>query len=182
MPSDRPPLTQARLKELLHYDPETGVFTWRVARGSAPAGRRAGGPVSYGYRGIRVDSVLHREHRLAWLYVRGEVPTCDIDHANRDRSDNRWNNLRLASRSDNLLNQGASSRNTSGHRNVAWDHRAGRWRVEAQVRGRRTYLGAFSVLSEAVARAERWRAENHGAFFNTASTRRAHADDVVSLA
>lgn len=164
MKPNRPPLTQARLKELLHYDPETGHFTWRVSRGAATAGRRAGGPVSYGYRGIRVCSVLRREHRLAWLYMLDEDPTRDIDHANRDRSDNQWSNLRLASRSDNLLNQGLSSRNTSGHRNVIWDRRAGSWRVEVQVRGRRTYLGAFDVLSEAAARAEQWRAENHGKF------------------
>ena len=179
MPSDHPPLTQARLKELLHYDPETGNFTWLVARGATTAGRRAGGPVSYGYRGIRVDSVLHREHRLAWLYMLGDDPTCDIDHVNRDRSDNRWSNLRLASRSDNLLNQGLSSRNTSGHRNVVWDRRAGSWRVEAQVRGRRTYLGSFSVLSEAAARAEQWRAENHGEFATPTSARHVEAPRVI---
>lgn len=90
-------LTQARLKELLHYNPRTGEFVWRVTVASkAQAGMRAGSTNSDGHRQIKVDKSFYYAHRLAWLYMTGVFPKTEIDHENRKRDDNRWRNLREA--------------------------------------------------------------------------------------
>lgn len=97
-------INQKRLKEVLDYDPATGVFTWRVelnARGKVgdPAGCN-----SWGYRVIRIDGRLYGAHRLVWLYVHGRWPDAMIDHVNGDRSDNRIENLREANSVQNAHN------------------------------------------------------------------------------
>jgi hypothetical protein len=100
-------LTQARLKQLLDYDPETGVFTWRVNRGgAAKAGTRAGCPTPFYYRVIRIGGRSRREHSLAWLYVHGHWPADELDHINRVRDDNRIANLREVTHAENMQNTG----------------------------------------------------------------------------
>lgn len=92
------PLSAERLRELLHYDPDTGVFTWRVdKKGGVRAGDVAGCVMKSGYVSIRVDGVLYLAHRLAWLYAKGVWPINKIDHRSRVRSENRLANLREAS-------------------------------------------------------------------------------------
>ena len=93
------------LRSLLHYDPDTGVFTWRVSRyGGARAGNIAGNIRKTGYKGIKVYGKLYFAHRLAWLYVYGEWPSNFIDHINCIEGDNRIANLRLANNSQNQAN------------------------------------------------------------------------------
>ena len=165
MPSNRPPLTQARLKELLHYDPETGHFTWLVSRrGTTRAGSRAGTPSGYGYIQIQIDGVLRRAHRLAFLYMTGAFPPKDVDHINRVKDDNSWPNLRPATPRENEGNKGLQSSNTSGHRGVSWCKQRGKWRVLCKRDGRMIYLGRYSDLEEAAAVARTWRAENFKEF------------------
>ncbi len=156
-------LTQERLKELLHYDQETGVFTWisRVAKHTKI------GDVA-GYRGqyifIRIEGELHRAHRLAWLYVYGEWPNQDIDHKNRDKHDNSIANLRLATDSENLFNASLRSDNTSGHRGVSWSERDKVWRTYiSQGGGKHVSLGQFRTRDEAVA-ARKAAEESRGIF------------------
>ena len=164
MSSARPALTQARLKELLHYDPETGHFTWLATRSwSAVAGSRAGSPDSYGYIQIGIDGVYHLAHRLAFLYMTGEIPT-EVDHIDRVRDDNRWPNLRPATRRESAGNVGLLSNNTSGHRGVSWHKRCGKWMTYGARDGRRVHLGYYTSLEEAAAVAQTWRAENYGEF------------------
>lgn len=107
-------MTQERLKELLHYEPETGCFTWRINSAVAKPGERAGGGHGQGYRQIGLDYKKYLEHILAWLYMTGEWPDREIDHKNRDKSDNRWENLCLATRSQQGHNKGMSARNKLG--------------------------------------------------------------------
>lgn len=164
MPSDRPPLTQERLKELLHYEPETGHFTRRVSSGGASVGSRAGSPTALGYLLIGVGGGREYAHRLAFLYVTGEFPAADVDHINRSPGDNRWSNLRLASRSENNLNSRVSARNTSGHRGVQWFARDRKWRAYGKLNGFAKHLGYFDDLAEAAATAQKWREENFGVF------------------
>ena len=97
-------LNQKRLKEVLTYDSETGIFVWRSKK-SRNKGKVAGHLRSDGYVAITVDSKLYRAHRLAWLYVHSYFPEHDIDHMNGVRDDNRLVNLREASRACNLQNK-----------------------------------------------------------------------------
>ena len=166
MPSDHPPLTQDRLKELLHYDPDTGRFIWIGSRGGTAAGSRAGARDSHGYIRISICGKLHLAHRLAFLYVVGATPPKDIDHINHVRDDNRWENLRPATRRENAVNTGPRRGNTSGHRGVTWDKLAGKWRAQSRCGGRCVYLGLHTSLEEAAAVADAWRKEHHGEFYS----------------
>ena len=158
-------LTQARLKELLHYDPETGHFTWLVSRGgTAHAGSRAGSPNSKGYTLIKLDGVTHRAQRLAFLYMTGGFPTEFVDHINRVKDDNRWINLRPATGRENEGNKGLRHDNTSGRRGVSWCKRARKWRAYGMRDGRQVYLGLFDTLEEAAAVTKAWREESFGIF------------------
>ena len=134
-----------RLRQVLSYDPETGVVSWK--KNGRPAGGRKTGP--NGYLRVRVDGVLIRQHRAAWMIQTGEVPIGDIDHINGDGSDNRWSNLRLCSRSENKQNQGVSKRSTSGVTGVSYYSRHGRWQAQIQINYRQKHLGYFATKEEA---------------------------------
>lgn len=101
-------LTHERLRDLLTYNPVTGKFFWRM-RGGARAGSMRGK-----YRSITVDGKAHLEHRLAWFYVHGRWPCDSIDHANCVEHDNRLENLREATLSQNMANKPRGRRNKSG--------------------------------------------------------------------
>ncbi|EFL4461577.1 MULTISPECIES: HNH endonuclease [Enterobacteriaceae] len=143
-------LTQQRLKNLLNYDPSTGIFTRRITRGGMYAGSVVGTLSTHGYRKIMVDKVAYAAHRLAWLYVYGNFPGGEIDHINRDRCDNRIVNLRIASRKDNARNKGVSKRNTSGAKGVSWDRQTKKWRAQISVSGKSISIGRFDKKSDAV--------------------------------
>jgi hypothetical protein len=139
------PLTQARLKELLHYDPETGIFTWRVRLSNrTPAGAIAGSDSGRGYLRLTIDKRDYRAHRLAFLYMTGDFPPEDVDHINGVRDDNRWVNLRPATRSENLHNQAGPRRdNTSGFLGVCWHKQRQKWWAQITLNGRQHTLGFF---------------------------------------
>jgi hypothetical protein len=148
-----PKLTAERLREMLHYDPETGVFTSKSHRTSnATAGKVAGWVRPNGYRQISVDGFRYRAHRLAWVYMTGGWPQDDVDHINRFRDDNRWVNLRAATRGENLQNASLSHRNVSGCKGVTPHPKsAGRWVVHIRVNNKHMYLGSFGDLGAAIA-------------------------------
>lgn len=161
----KPDLTQARLKEVLNYDPETGHFTWLVSRrGPARIGSRAGTVDSYGYILVGIDGRSFKAHRLAFLYMTGAFPPAWVDHANREKSDNRWENLRPATPSENRANEGLRRDNTTGYKGVSWNKRRGKWHARGRRGGRVAHLGYFDDLEEAAEAARAWRKENHGAF------------------
>jgi hypothetical protein len=142
-------LTQDELKQILHYDPDTGIFKWRVARGRCAAGVKAGYKNNKGYILIRVRGKMLKAHRLAWLYMIGAWPTEMIDHANRDGADNRWINLRAATREQNHGNSRISARNTSGVRGVSWRSDVCRWEAAMRVNCRTIHLGIFDSKEDA---------------------------------
>jgi len=137
--------TAARVRELLFYDPNTGVFTWRLNRGGRKAGSVAGrGGHQRGYRLIGVDGKTYLEHRLAWLYVTGEWPQDEVDHIDGKTDNNRIANLRQASRVQNSQNSKRYVGATSMHPGVYWNKSRGKWAVRIRVGdGSRKFLGRY---------------------------------------
>ena len=136
------------LRAMLDYDLETGVFRWRVTLSNrAPAGTIAGARNGGGYMQIRVWGCIRAAHRLAWLYVHGVWPPEDVDHINRVRHDNRLANLRLASRSENLMN--AKKRKGTGTTLKGVTFRGGRYIARIRVRREEKHLGCFATEQEA---------------------------------
>lgn len=140
-------LTQAQLKGLLHYDPDTGAFTAKTARGRVRAGDVVGWIVD-GYRRVGVNRRQYQAHRLAFLYMTGELPTLDVDHINGDRADNRWCNLREVSRTVNMENLRAAHADSGS--GLLGAFRAGnRWCSKIRVAGNTRHLGSFATAQEA---------------------------------
>lgn len=123
-------ITQERLRQVLDYDPENGKFVWKIKLSRKTViGAEAGTP-SKGYIAIRIDGVSYLAHRLAWLFMTGIWPVYEIDHKNTYGRDNRWQNLRLASRRQQRANSNKGVRNTSGFKGVDWDKRKSKWRAK----------------------------------------------------
>lgn len=142
-----PDITHARVKEVLHYDPETGLFTWLKATAhKITPGQKAGSLGGPGYIYIALDTISRPAHRWAWFYMTGTWPDHQIDHANCDKLDNRWANLREATHAENQRNKNIRRTNKSGHRGIYWHAGAAKWAVG--IRGE--YLGLFSDIEEAV--------------------------------
>lgn len=120
-------LTQARLKSILHYDPETGVFTRLVASKNTLVGTVAGYVGSGGYRSISVLGRAYQAAHLAWLYQTGAMPPNTVDHKNRNPADDRWENLRLATQAENCANRGTRRDSASGRKGVVWSAERGCW-------------------------------------------------------
>jgi len=148
-------MTQKELKELLHYDPDTGVFRWRVDRGNqhAHVGCAAGYDDGQGYIRIEIKGKAYKAHRLAFLYMEGYLPENQVDHKNGNRSDNRWQNLREVSIICQAQNRKISSNNSSGFNGVLWYKSHGKWGVRVTVKGTKYFLGLHDdPISAALAR------------------------------
>jgi hypothetical protein len=144
-------LTQSRLKELLDYNPDTGLFTNKVHRNPrAPIGAIAGTPTSEGYLALQINKKKMYVHRAIWLYVHGVWPLEEIDHINHVRNDNRLCNLRLANRLENSHNTQKHTKNLSGHKGVAWHSRNKKWQVQMRFCGKSYYIGQFFNLEDAI--------------------------------
>lgn len=142
-------LTQARLQELLHYNPETGEFTWLVASARRKKGSKAGCLLIKGYVDIGLDMKIYRAHRLAWMYVHGRWPAQWLDHINGVKNDNRIDNLREASKKQNAENTTKQKRNTSGYKGVTWDRFTGNWKAQICHNGKHHNLGRFTYVEDA---------------------------------
>lgn len=136
-------LTAERLREVLNYEPQSGRFTWRVRLSNRTDADRQAGIVCKrsGYRLIGIDGAVYKASRLAWLYMVGLWPVDRVDHANLNRSDDRWENLREATHSQNLANTGLWSHNTSGFKGVHFHSQSGRWRARIAKDGKHISLG-----------------------------------------
>lgn len=157
-------LTQEAVRDLLEYDQESGVLTWRKSNGAHKAGHRAGGLGVRGYRLISVNGKRYPEHRIIFLWMTGVFPPHDVDHVNRDKSDNRWSNLRPATRAENLHNLARRAGNSSGKRGVWWHAKAAKWTAQIRVRGRRIHLGLFDSVDLASEAYEAAACKHFGAF------------------
>lgn len=141
-------LTKDRLKEIVIYDPETGLFTWRFNRSNKKAGEIAGCLSPLGYVLLRLEKKLYKAHRLAWLYVYGEWPNGDIDHINSVKSDNRIANIRDTTRAENKQNMVRAHKDNSCGTLGVTSHRD---KFVAQIthEGRRIYIGIYKTIEQA---------------------------------
>jgi hypothetical protein len=142
-------ITQERLKELLHYDPDSGSFTWLVDRGLNCNKGLEAGTKNRLYKNIKVDSRQYPAHRLAWLYCFGQYPSDFLDHIDGDPTNNRISNLREVSRLENNTNKGRYSRGSSGYKGVSYAKLQRKWKAQIQAKGEKIYLGLFNCPREA---------------------------------
>lgn len=142
-------LTAERLRELVHYDPETGIFTRRTrAAQRVRVGDVAGSPDGHGYLAFNLDGKKYMAHRVAWFWVTGEWPD-EIDHINGIRHDNHFLNLRPVTRSQNIMNSKRPSSGSSGFKGVGWHKRIGKFASTITVDQRRIHLGYFDTAEDA---------------------------------
>lgn len=157
--------TQARLHELIAYDPETGSCVWLVARSR---GVKAGDPVGHtgkrGFTNVSVDGhggILL--HRLIWCYMTGEWPSRIVDHEDRDRANNRWSNFRLATPVESARNRVRKKGSKTGFRGVYADGKG--FQAQIKIDGASKHLGYFKTPEDAHAAYVAKAMELHGAFY-----------------
>lgn len=140
----------------ISYDPVTGIFTAKVSAGRRKAGDVLGYVKADGYRLVQFNGKWKYAHRLAWFFMTGEWPKAEIDHINGARDDNRFANLREATRSQNMMN--------SAKRGVCFHKRQGKWTASIRVNGKRTHIGTFASEAAALAAYDRTAKVMHGDF------------------
>lgn len=162
-------LTQHQLKEMLSYNPVTGEFIWLKLPYNMVGltGTCAGCIYANGYRYIQIGNRAFRTGRLAWLYMTGEWPTKLVDHKDLNKSNDAWNNLRLATDSQNGANKGLASNNTSGTKGVRFEASRGKWRAQITINGRSKNLGRYPTREEAMSAYERAAVAAWGEFART---------------
>lgn len=159
-------LTQEYLKEILEYNSETGVFTWKVSNTNLiKVGDVAGKPRGDGYCRVRILNKLQYTHRLVWLYLYGALPVGHLDHVDGDTSNNRVTNLREATRYENQHNQGKRKNNTSGFKGVSWDKSMKKWAASITKKYKKVHLGYFATPEEAASAYQNAAQAHHGEFY-----------------
>jgi hypothetical protein len=136
------------IHDILEYNPRTGEFFWRISIATVHAGDRAGSIYANGYRYIQMEGVDYRAARVAWFMMTGEDPVVFVDHLNRIRDDDRFDNLRLATNSQNQANAWWST-NTSGFKGVTWQKSRGQWAASITIDNKQKFLGRFNTRVEA---------------------------------
>jgi HNH endonuclease/AP2 domain len=141
-------LTAEAVRRLFIYDPYSGLLQYRERGPRRPRGWFAGAkdPKS-GYLRVQVGLRKYLVARLAWLWMTGQWPKDDVDHVDLDRTNNRWGNLRPATRAQNIVNSGLRATNKSGFKGVSFKN--GRWRATIRTGGRCLHLGYFPSPEEA---------------------------------
>ena len=164
MPLNPVKVSREELVAVLRY--EDGCLYW------IKSGKRAGCYKRRDkYAAVRVNNKLILLHRAIWIYHNGDIPDgMDIDHIDCSRENNRIENLRLASRSQNHMNRKVRSDSASGVKNVRWNKPTQSWRVLVNVNGKNTHIGLFKTLEEAKAVAYATREKYHGSFANHGET------------
>lgn len=143
-------ITVERLRELLHYNPDTGIFTWiNPSSNRIKVGSIANCKDAYGYVVIRIDNKLYKAHRLAWLYCFNELPELSLDHINGIKNDNRLDNLRECSAQDNCRNKNKQSNNTSGYVGVNYYPTYNKYRASITVNKSTLHIGYYNTAKEA---------------------------------
>lgn len=153
---------ESLIREFLHYDEASGLIIWKLDRGKKiKAGSKAGTDNGDGYLSIKFDGKNYKAHRIAWFLKTGEWPVGVIDHINQNRSDNRWENLRVTTTRGNNFNKGIAKNNSSGVTGIRFVRSNRKWR--ASIRADKTFhhLGYFSTKEAAVKAYQEAKAKLH---------------------
>lgn len=144
-------LTQEKLKEYLHYNPDTGLFTWlKYKQRPSKIGSIAGTIRSDGYRSICFFEKQYFAHRLAWLYMMGIFPAEDIDHIDNNRLNNKWNNLRACNQSQNNQNyKKAKVDNSTQFLGVSYRKESNKYRARIMINGKSISIGDYDTAKKA---------------------------------
>ena len=153
-------ITQKELKDRYYYNPENGEFHSLIR--NYATNKPAGHLDPQGYIRIGLLNKSYKAHRLAWLYMTGEWPKQQIDHKDRNKSNNSFINLREATNSQNMFNRKLNTKQTSG---VIWHKATGKWAVVISINKVRKHLGLFSDLELAELVAVEARSKHHKEFF-----------------
>lgn len=140
----------ANILNSVSYDPEKGIFTNLVQRGPLKPGDVIGCTNHKGYINIMVSGKMYVAQRLAWFLMTKAWPEGMVDHINRNPSDNRWCNLRLATRSQNGMNRTAPKNNTSGVKGVCWCKRNSKWYAHIMINQKAKSLGYYTEIEDAI--------------------------------
>ena len=162
----RDALTPERARELVSYDPETGIFRHLKPRQRITVGSQAGSPNSNGYLCLMLDGVLYKAHRLAWLMTYGYWPIQHIDHINGLKTDNRLINLRDVSHQVNMqnMNKPRSNNKSSGVQGVAIAPKSGKCIARICIAGKMQHIGCFDSVEEAREAYLRMKRQHHIGF------------------
>ena len=155
---------QDHLLRLFSYDPQTGELRWRVSQRGASVGSLAGYVAAKGYWVVSVDGQQYLAQRLIWKLMTGCEPKAFIDHKDRDKTNNRWINLRAATKADNQQNCKRYATNTSSVKGVTWERKLQKWKAVINANNSRYYLGLFTTFSDAANARELAAEQLHGAF------------------
>lgn len=150
--------------DLLAYDAETGVITWKVSKHPIAQGSVAGGVHPDGYRRIGILGKQYQAHRVAWLLHYGEQPPQFLDHINGERDDNRISNIRAVTNAENQRNSRINANNTTGVKGVHFDKTAGRYKAKFKVNTKQVSCGYHDTVEQAAEAIRARREELHGEF------------------
>lgn len=160
-------ITSDRLRSYLSYDPDTGVFYHKASFFKSKNGK----PIRPGWRGgyalIRIGGKTYSAHRLAWLYMTGRFPEL-IDHIDMNPANNKWSNLREATRSQNKANQRKRRDSSSPYKGVYWGRRQKKWGAHISFNNKRHHLGYYVSAEMAHAAYAAAAAKLHGEFARAA--------------
>lgn len=145
--------TLDELKNVLHYDPKTGNFYWKIKNNRRNPGDIAGCLMD-GYVSIQHAGIAYRANRLAWWFMTGKLPSPKlvIEHHDANPANNRWDNLKMVTNAENMRNPNdkLTASNTSGHRGVCWRANRNKWQASIKVNGRLIHRGTFDTIEEAI--------------------------------
>jgi len=160
-------ITFDELKKQLHYNPDTGDFTWLVSNtNSIKIGDIAGCKENgNSYTRIFVNKKSYKAHRLAWFYMTGEWPVTFIDHINGVKYDNKFNNLREATFIENQHNVPKRIDNSTGYKGVSFHKPSLKFAAYAMVNKKRFWLGLFETAKLAALSYENFVKQHHGSFY-----------------
>lgn len=162
-------ISREELRELLNYDPETGIFRWRKSiNNRVKVGDIPHATAGKGYYTVQIYGQRYYLHRLAFFYMTGEWPKQCVDHKNGVVTDNRWSNLRHASVSQNAWNMRCQTRAASPYKGVWLNKRINRWTAEITVNKKKRYLGSFLTQEEAAFAYQEAAKKLQGEFFRAA--------------